>query len=188
MRIRQNQIKNTNKNIFDMRQNLLTKKWLSYGIFAFFLALPYNDYAQSIKRQVISSYGAVGVTDNVLISQTAGQAFNTTVSSDNTTVTAGFQQPNIFSLEEISAPAVKNLNVMVYPNPARQSITIASTEEIEKSIIQVTDVNGRSILSQKVVNLLSHNINCATWANGVYFITINDSKRSSKTLRLIISK
>ncbi|MEP7322571.1 MAG: T9SS type A sorting domain-containing protein [Saprospiraceae bacterium] len=171
-----------------MGQNLLTKKWLSYGIFAFFLTLPYGDYAQSIKRQAISSYGSVGAVENVLISQTAGQAFNTTVSSDNTTVISGFQQPSIFTLEEITAPAVKNLNVTVYPNPARQSITIASTEEIEKSSILVTDVNGRSILSQKVVNLLSHNINCASWANGVYLITINDSKRSSKTLRLIISK
>ncbi|MEO5582682.1 MAG: T9SS type A sorting domain-containing protein [Saprospiraceae bacterium] len=171
-----------------MRQNLLTKNWLSWVAFAFLIALPCFNYAQSIKRQVISSYGSSGITENVLISQTAGQAFSTIVSTDHAIVTAGFQQPNIFLIEEISTPAFNHLNVLVYPNPARQSITIASSEEIEKSTIQVTDINGQSILSQKVMNLLSHNINCAAWANGVYLITIYDSKRNSKTLRLIISK
>jgi Secretion system C-terminal sorting domain len=171
-----------------MRQNLFNKKWLWYGIFSMFISIPYHDYAQSIKRQAISSYGSAGVVGSVLISQTAGQAFNTTVSSENTTISPGFQQPNIFSLEEISAPAVKNLNVLVYPNPATSSITIASNEEIENSIIQVTDMNGRFILSQKVQNLSSHNINCASWISGVYLITIFDSMKNSKTLRLIISK
>ena len=88
----------------------------------------------------------------------------------------------------INQNAMSNFSVLVYPNPANSSITISSNEEIEKSMIQVTDISGKYIFSQKVQNLISHNINCASWVNGVYLITIYDSMQNSKTLRLIISK
>jgi len=171
-----------------MRQILLNKKWFWYGTFAVLISLTQDAYAQSIKRQCISSYGSSVVTENILISSTAGQSFNTAVSSAAVTVSQGFQQPNTFSLKEISNPALNNLNLLVYPNPASRSITITSEKEIEQSVIQVTDINGKYLFSEKVPNLLSHTINCASWVNGVYLITIYDSLQNTKTLRLIISK
>jgi len=171
-----------------MRRNLLNKKWLWYGIFAGFISLTNETYAQSIKRQCISSYGSSVLIENVLIGQTAGQSFNTDMSSAGVTVSQGFQQPNIFSLKEIGDLSSKNLNLLVYPNPASHSITITSENEIEQSLIRVADINGKYLLSEKVPNLSSHTMNCASWANGVYLITIQDSQQNTKTLRLIISK
>lgn len=171
-----------------MRQNLLIQKWLGYGFFVALITLPLNNYAQSIKRQSISSYGSSVVTENVLIGQTAGQSYHTAVSVNGITVSPGFQQPQLFSLKEIGDPVFRTLDVLVYPNPASHSITISSETEIKQSIIRVTDVNGKYLLSEKVPNLFSYTMNCASWANGVYLITIQDSLKNSKTLRLIISK
>lgn len=170
-----------------MRQYLLYKKWLGCGLFALCAAWPNESGAQSLKRQAISSYGSSGVTENIVISQTAGQSFHTAVGSIGVTVAQGFQQPVLFEVKEIGGAVFKNLNVQVYPNPASRSVTITSEEEIEKSVISVSDINGKHLLSEKIPNLTSHTIDCASWANGVYLITIFDSKQNTKTLRLIIS-
>lgn len=171
-----------------MRQNLLNKKWLVFGLFVVVVSLPLANQAQSIRRQSISSYGSSVVTENVLIGQTAGQSFHTAVSNSGVTISPGFQQPVIFTLKEIAVPAVRTLDVLVYPNPASHSITITSEKQIDQSFISVADINGKYLFSEKVSNLTSHTMNCSAWANGVYLITIRDAQQNFKTLRLIISK
>jgi hypothetical protein len=145
--------------------------------------------AQSIKRQTISSYGSSAViSENVTISQTAGQSYNTIANHSNGTVAQGFQQPVSFSVEELKSNVETNLNITVYPNPASQSITLDSKDPIAQSMIQVTDINGRIFKTEKVSNLKQHTINCTTWVNGIYLITIRDASNNSKSIRLIISK
>jgi len=145
-------------------------------------------HAQSIKRQSIPAYGSSTQTETVSISQTAGQAYNTTVHPNEITVSPGFQQGPRYHVVQISAPVLNTLNITVYPNPASHSVTLASDAEIEQAIISVTDVNGRFLHSEKVMKLTSHPLRCASWANGVYMITIQDPGRRVKTIRLIISK
>jgi len=172
-----------------MRQKLLQKKWLLYCSLAVLIWLPYNNYAQSVKRQCISSYGSVVLTDSLIIAQTVGQCYNTKGSSENSTaILQGFQQPNTFSIDDITSNSLKNLNFSVYPNPASFSFTIQSEEEIEQSYIQVVDINGKYVFSEKVLNLRLHSINCEAWVNGIYFITIHDLAQNSKSLKLIINK
>ncbi len=171
-----------------MGVNLSNNKCLNYGIFVLLISVPIDNYAQSIKRQCISSYGSSGVTENVFIGQTVGQPFNTSLGSNSITVSQGFQQSNNFVVEEFSGPALNNLNVSVFPNPTSRSITIASKEALETSYIQVTDINGKRLFSEKVPNLIHHTINCSSWVNGVYMITIFDSFQNNKTLKLLISK
>lgn len=172
----------------DMIKNVDSKTYLLCCILALLSSLPSDNYAQSIKRQVISSYGSSGMSDHVFIGQTAGQSFNTTMSINGVTVSQGFQQPVTIALEEIEDQVYTDLNVLVYPNPATRSITISSKEEIPSSFIQVTDINGKYLLTEKVQNLYRHQIDCALWASRVYFITIFDAHQNNKTLRLIISK
>lgn len=171
-----------------MRQNFLYKKWLDYALFAMLIPLAQNNYAQSIRRQCISSYGSSVLTENVLIGQTAGQSFSTEVSYNGVIIAQGFQQPVSFSVKEVVQPTFKNLEVLVYPNPATRSITIASEQEIDQSFIRVTDISGKQVWAEKVPKLVSYTIDCASWVNGVYLITIYDSRQNLKTLRLIISK
>lgn len=172
-----------------MKIKLLQKKLLRLGIVIIIIWFPNNNFAQSVKRQCISSFGSSVLIDSISIGQTAGQSYNTNgISENRTAILQGFQQPKTFAVEDISDPSLKNLKLSVYPNPASFSITIKSEEEIEQSIIQVVDINGKYVFSEKVSNLIIHNINCDAWGNGVYLITICDSEQNSKTLRLIISK
>lgn len=170
-----------------MRKYVYYKNWISFSLFLAFSTLSYVCGAQSIKRQAISSYGSSGVTENILFGQTAGQSFHTALSNIGVTVSQGFQQPVLFIVKEIGDPIIKNLTLLIYPNPASHSVTITSEEDIEQSVITVRDINGKYLISEKVPNLRSHTIHCGSWANGVYLITISDSKRNMKTLRLIIS-
>jgi len=172
-----------------MKQKKLRKKWLWFGFLVFFtMQLNYN-YAQSVKRQTISSYGSAVLTDNLIIGQTAGQSYGTKGSSENSTaILQGFQQPNTFTVEEINTQSLKNLNLSVYPNPASYSITITSQQKIEQASIYVQDMNGKVIFSENAPDLLMHTMNCDSWVNGIYLITIIDSNQNSKALRLIISK
>ena len=171
-----------------MKLNLIIKLKSFIGVFVILIPLTIAVHAQSIKRQSVSSYGSSSITENVLISQTAGQSFNTDVSLIGVTVSQGFQQPITYSVKDISTPAIQNLNISIYPNPTRNSVTISSKEEIERAFIAVSDINGKYFFSEKVPNLSTHTIYIGSWSNGVYLITIYDSANNKKTLRLIISK
>lgn len=145
--------------------------------------------AQSVKRQVISSYGSSTVTEKTSVSQTAGQSYNTTASSENkTAVLQGFQQPNKFIIEPIENADEFELQLEIFPNPAEYSFTINSDTEIETAKLSVFDANGRLISGKEINKFSSYEMQCSDWAPGVYLISIADQNNNSKTVRLIISK
>lgn len=145
--------------------------------------------AQSVKRQVISSYGSSSVTEKTSVSQTAGQSYNTTASSENeTAVLQGFQQPNKFIIEPIENAEEIELELGIFPNPAEYSFTINSDTEIETAYLNIFDANGRLVSGTEIKNFVSYEMQCSDWAPGVYLISVADQNKNSKTLRLIISK
>jgi len=153
------------------------------------VCLPFIGQAQSVKRQCVSSYGSIVTTDNATFSQTVGQPYNTTASYESeTAILQGFQQPLVFTVENLNTEDIKSLNLTVYPNPANYSVTIQSEEIIENSIIHVTDLSGKLILSEQVTQLLTYNINCDAWGNGTYIITVSDINENKSSLKLIINK
>lgn len=146
--------------------------------------------AQSIKRESISSYGATGVIDKLLIEQTAGQPYFTynEATGNNISVLSGFQQPNILKLTNKNEEVLKISDISVFPNPAKSTATIHSEELIESSTIHIRSVLGKTVLLEKVENLHRYKINCSNWEDGIYFITIGDDKNNLATLKLIIFK
>jgi hypothetical protein len=143
-------------------------------------------FGQSIRRQSVSAYGTVMLSDgNFNISQTVGQAFYT---FNQNNVLQGFQQPISITIEELITPPLLGLNMNVYPNPANYSFTITCDKEIPKINLYVTNENGKLILSEEIDNLIKYSINCESWINGVYYIILKDNNMIFKTLKLIISK
>jgi hypothetical protein len=168
-----------------------THKWILYGSIVLFGMIPYNSFSQSVKRQSISSYGAANHEgNNVMVSSTAGQSYNSSGSTiGEISLLPGFQQSSTFSVEEVINPEpFRTLNLTAFPNPATYSVTLHSTEEITSSIIRVIDSNGREVFNDKVTALSSYSIDCGYWNNGIYFITVTDDADNFKTLKLIISK
>ncbi len=153
------------------------------------LVLVPENQAQSVKRQCISSYGAATITGDAAFAQTVGQPFNTLASSGNSTaVLQGFQQPVIFKAEAINSGPLKNLNLNVFPNPAAYTVTLQSDQPIEKSRIEVTDLAGRIVLSEQVSSLQQFELNCGSWKNGIYIITVRDDDQNISSIKVTINK
>lgn len=149
-------------------------------------------FAQTLKRQCIASTGnsssmlpsPIGEGLGVRFQQTIGQPYGTTsYYSDKTRYNPGFQQP-VFSVEIIKS----SINATVFPNPTSNQVTIETTLVLENVIIQIIELSGKLVLNEKINEFKSYTINCADWSNGVYLITLSDSKNNLYSSKLIISK
>ena len=171
-----------------MKYTFLRK--IPYGIYLVLLAiLPYNSQAQSVKRQCISSYSTCSVNNDISIIQTAGQPYNTFSFNENkVTLLQGFQQPENFVAKPLGSVSSKNIDIIVYPTPCINYFTIKSKDLLEQSEICVTDLSGKSVFSEELNQLFSHNINCETWESGIYIITVRDKFQHKFLFKLMINK
>jgi hypothetical protein len=149
-------------------------------------------HAQSIQRQSIGTFGANMVSGGILVKQTVGQPYATnTYYQNGIGFQPGFQQsfvaasPSPVTARQLVQPG---LSLKVYPNPAAYSLRIESEEAIGHGVLKVVDNNGRLIVNEKVSELKSHSINCESWANGLYLISVTDERNISYSSKLIISK
>jgi hypothetical protein len=153
------------------------------------VCIPLSNHAQSVKRQCVSSYGTTIAVNGAAYMQTVGQPFSTIASSEiKTSVLQGFQQPVVFNVEQLKSLSPKSLNLSVFPNPATYSVTIYSGEIIENSAISVMDLAGNVIMTANADHLQTYSINCETWANGIYIITVSDRYQNKSSSKLIINK
>jgi len=185
-----NGMKKCKLNIYFMTKKLTLKRKIPLKFYIILLVcIPFANHAQSVKRQCISSYGAIATYDSTTFEQTVGQPYNTTASYEsNTSVLQGFQQPVVFKVENINSVYIKGMDINIYPNPANYSITIQSKDSIENSLIQVMDMNGKLIMSDRITLPQTYNISCDAWENGTYIITISDINLNKSSLKLIINK
>ncbi len=155
----------------------------------FLIFIPFSIQAQLVKRQCISSYGTSSTSSKSTLIQTVGQPFNTDGLSENsTTIFQGFQQPITIRVEQMESKPFRDLKLSIYPNPATSSVIIQSDEIIENSIIRVTDLAGKVIMTYNANQLQVYTISCETWARGIYIITVSDNHQSINSSKLIISK
>lgn len=163
----------------------LLKPWV-WLLVLFFVSVQYS-YAQSIARQSITSYGSSSTVGDSYFSQTVGQAYNTN-SKGETIVLQGFQQSSNFSVEELKNRNPKVLNVEFYPNPAQYSLFLESTEGIADCQIRVSQYDGKIVHTEQLSQLTKHTLNCQSWVNGIYIITITDALNHQKALKVVIDK
>ena len=115
------------------KKEAIIHKWILYGAIVLFGLIPFNSFSQSVKRQSISSYGAANHEgNNIMVSSTAGQSYNSMgFTNSETSLLPGFQQSITFSVEEVINPEpFRTLNLTAFPNPATYAVTLHSTEEI----------------------------------------------------------
>lgn len=66
----------------------------------------------------------------------------------------------------------------VYPNPATDVITIANADNILVNRVDITDINGRVVKSQKFDGVASTQVGIADLSSGVYMVTVSSEKGS----------
>ena len=161
------------------------KLWL-FNAGVVMMLLSSHSYAQTIARQSISSYGSTSSADGHSYSQTVGQSYNTK-NADNVNVTQGFLQPVSYKIEKVIIDNIEALEISVFPNPARHSVILKSTNELEEAFIAVSNIQGKIIYEQKIQRVKEHVIDCSLWSTGMYIIKIQDDSNKQSVNKLIIS-
>jgi Secretion system C-terminal sorting domain len=59
-----------------------------------------------------------------------------------------------------------------YPNPAKDLVTISSSENININSVSIADINGRTVKSVELNNVSETQINVSDLTSGVYFMNI----------------
>ncbi len=140
--------------------------------------------AQSLRRQCIASTGSATTGNGTTVQQTIGQPYGTSSYYSTTTrFNPGFLQP-VFSIENVKAC----INATIFPNPASNQITIETTLILEDVILQIVDISGKLVLNEKMNEFKSYSVDCSSWSNGVYLISLSDSKNNLYSSKLIISR
>ncbi|MGX7666557.1 T9SS type A sorting domain-containing protein [Flavobacterium pedocola] len=119
-------------------------------------------------------YVAAAGTANAVAS--TGRFDNITVKATNTDTLLGSEDFN----------GVSGSKVAVYPNPASDFVTIATTSNVQINNVQVLDINGRTVKTQNFNGVAEGNINISDLNAGVYFMTI-DTNEGATTKKIIKS-
>lgn len=106
----------------------------------------------------------------------------------NNNSAAGTSQTFLF-LDTLNFTSVLSTNEVLAnsfsmtPNPAKNFVTINSTDNNTITAIEVVDINGRTVLNAKP-NAIESNIDLSTLSSGVYMVKIN-SEKGSVTKKLV---
>ncbi len=75
--------------------------------------------------------------------------------------------PDWVSVDEPNKP-----NLLIYPNPAKDAITLQLPADVNRYQITITDVYGRTISQELGVSSGTRQIDISSWAKGVYLLRV----------------
>ena len=141
---------------------------MRYFILAFLL-LGFSSYAQpTISKQVIGPAGATYENGNNKLSYTAGEVVVGAMTSEDGSIQLGNGYYPSLDLTILTTQTPQlQLQVKVYPNPARNSITVESKNATIVSI-QIMDAAGRIVRNVEHQNL----IDVGLLPSGTYYAKI----------------
>jgi len=107
-------------------------------------------------------------------------------------VNKDFQTPYYVGVEEFEAAKIEN-NMSLYPNPTNGSVYVSFTAvDGETATINVMDINGRVIKTEKLGKLNSGDLTYAfetnDLASGMYIVNINGTSGIKRVAKLVVTK
>lgn len=137
-------------------------------------------------QQVVTTSGGNASGGGGTVSYTVGQVVYTTNGNSNGSVAQGVQQPYEISVVTgiVEAKDI-SLEIMVYPNPAKDFIKLKiENYELKSLRYQLYDINGSLLQVNKIVdnetNIVMSNLMSAT-----YFLKVTDNNKVIKTFKII---
>ena len=136
-------------------------------------------FSQDIAPQSVNSANAHFIQSNGSLTYTVGElVILSSTDSNGNYLGSGFTSGATLSTATVIEPNQEILNVSVYPNPSTSLITIdIQHSKVEQVIIEITDLNGKVILTERhsgIVNKIG--INATNWPTGNYLISLKDAK------------
>ena len=138
-----------------------------------------NLYAQSNDLQVISTSGKSFTYENYIVEFTLGELAIDNIGSD-LILTQGFHQGKLAIHTEIKEIDFK---INLFPNPAHTHFKVEFYTPKTVDII-LTDIKGKIILREKIVNQTSKSYDVSNLAQGIYTFTIIDLTNKQATYKI----
>lgn len=128
--------------------------------------------AQSITPSVVAAAGQHFANSTAQLSWTTGEVVIQTVTSTNNIITQGFHQPDYsFVAVEENLPVYTQINV--FPNPAKDQLTVQFSNSVFSYTITLYDITGKSISTQTVPAFASSGVVEMTGlATGQYLLQV----------------
>ncbi len=60
----------------------------------------------------------------------------------------------------------------VYPNPATDNLNLNFGSELERAVITIQDLQGRSVMTRSVANTAMESLNVSSLNAGIYFVKV----------------
>jgi hypothetical protein len=76
-------------------------------------------------------------------------------------------------------------SINMFPNPSNESTTISFNDNAAKHIVTVSDVTGRVVAKYNSTDI-SINVNTQNLNAGVYFVSIQNERNESASLKLMV--
>ncbi|MFC2096989.1 T9SS type A sorting domain-containing protein [Bacteroidota bacterium] len=140
------------------------------------VCFPFLVFSQNTEQKVIASAGGYFENASGSISWTLGELVITTVSTPNTILTQGFQQSGFEIKSAIDNKFISDLDVNLYPNPARDFINVSiNTDEQLRLRIEVIDVSNRLLINRNEYSN-KFRLSLKGFSPGMYFLRITNDK------------
>jgi hypothetical protein len=135
-------------------------------------------------QEVITTSGGNASGNTGSLSYTLGQIAYTTLSSTTGILTQGVQQPYEIFITK-STPNTEGINLLVYPNPTRDILTLKIINMDIKGLRYILyDMNGK-LLQDKLIESNEIPISLGAYAGGVYVLKVTDLKKKIKIFKII---
>lgn len=137
-------------------------------------------------QQINASSGGNASGTGGSISYSVGQVNYTANTSTNGSASQGVQQPfEIFSLTGIDDAKDLSINLIAFPNPTADYITLSIESAAIKNLsYQLFDTNGKLIISQKLDGLETK-VGMNNYAAATYYVSVTENNKIIKTFKII---
>lgn len=149
------------------------------------LSFVQNNFAQSIVRSNLSTFGSQFTNGDYTISQTVGQSSNTSVLvNGKTTFRQGFQQPTK-SIASVDKNELLNFSLYPSPNNGFFSINIETLKN-EAFEFEIYNVLGAKIFKDVAFSQVKKDVNISNLSSGMYLLRIIEKNRSLGEIKFVI--
>ena len=139
----------------------------------------------TVAQNAAVATGGIATGSGGSFSYSVGQIADKFATSANGSLSEGLQQPfEILTLGTDNYPNII-LEMSVYPNPTKSNVTLKIADlDSENLGYQIFDVAGKQISEAKISNIETQ-ISLENLNASIYFLNINDNKKTIKTFKII---
>ena len=87
----------------------------------------------------------------------------------------------------VEEPSANNISISIYPDPAKDQITIFTNEILKSGVVEIYNVVGENILKEFISNTSEKHLDVRTIPDGIYFVKLSGTDKQV-TRKLIIHK